>query len=49
MSFGLHHLRLTPAVFWRLSLSEWRALTTPPRGQPLGRTQFEQLMLQHPD
>ncbi len=50
MSLGLSTFRLTPSVFWALSLPEWRALITPPsRGAPLTRDDFEQLMLQHPD
>jgi hypothetical protein len=37
-------------MFWRLSLPEWRALTSPPRhAAPLARAEFEQLMQQHPD
>ncbi|HEV2651991.1 MAG TPA: phage tail assembly chaperone [Rhizomicrobium sp.] len=50
MSLGLATFHLTPQTFWALSLPEWRALVTPPpRAMPLARSEFEQLMLQHPD
>ena len=42
-------LHLTPAIFWSLSLPEWRALTTPPHGPALARADFEALMQSHPD
>jgi uncharacterized phage protein (TIGR02216 family) len=50
MSLGLHHLRLAPDMFWRLSLPEWRALTASARRTaPLARAEFEDLMSRHPD
>lgn len=41
-------LGLTPAVFWRLSLAEWRALVAPPR-DVLSRAGFEALAGRFPD
>jgi uncharacterized phage protein (TIGR02216 family) len=47
---GLGRLRLSPEVFWRLSLPEWRALTTPQRAAaPLARAELERMMSQYPD
>ena len=41
---------LTPDVFWRLSLAEWRMLTEVSLGQsPMGRSEFERLMAAWPD
>ena len=41
---------VTPEAFWRLSLREWRMLTTAVvRAGPLGRAAFEQLVGQWPD
>jgi uncharacterized phage protein (TIGR02216 family) len=41
-------LRLSPDAFWRLSLSEWRALL--PRRRPaLARSDLQQLMQHFPD
>jgi uncharacterized phage protein (TIGR02216 family) len=46
-------MRLTPAVFWALSLPEWRALLEGRFGnagaQPLRRGELEQLMQIFPD
>ncbi|MBO9501099.1 phage tail assembly chaperone [Brevundimonas sp. A19_0] len=43
-------LGLSPSVFWRLSVAEWRALTrTQGQGAPLGRAEFEQLCRAWPD
>ncbi len=45
-------MRLTPSVFWALSLPEWRALLDGRGGgkaKPLGRGELEQLMRMHPD
>jgi uncharacterized phage protein (TIGR02216 family) len=43
-------LRLSPAVFWSLSLPEWRALIAPPLSSaPLARSEFEDLLLRFPD
>jgi len=43
-------LRLSPAVFWSLSLPEWRALATPPRrATPLARAELADLMRRYPD
>lgn len=48
MSLGLKQLRLSPDVFWRLSLPEWRALFD--RASPaLGRSDLEILMKLYPD
>jgi len=38
---------IAPAAFWRLSLREWRALTTPVHGTPLRRAEFLDLLRQH--
>jgi uncharacterized phage protein (TIGR02216 family) len=37
-----------PEAFWRLSLREWRALTTT-QGEALGRAGFEDLARRFPD
>jgi len=42
-------LGVAPAAFWRLSLREWRALTTPVNSQILPRGAFEALAAQFPD
>lgn len=47
-------MRLTPDVFWSMSLAEWRAAVNgfarrSSRAQPLARAEFEQLMKQFPD
>jgi len=42
-------MRLTPAIFWSLSLPEWRAITAPPRSAALTRRDFVQLMQRFPD
>lgn len=43
-------LGLTPEAFWRLSLAEWRALTTPPdQDHGLTRSQFDALSALYPD
>lgn len=48
MSLGLRQLRLSPDVFWRLSLPEWRALLD--SGMPgLTRGALENLMRLYPD
>ena len=39
---------IVPAQFWKLSLREWRALTTP-SGPALPRTQFDLMMKRRPD
>ena len=39
---------IAPAQFWKLSLREWRALTTP-SGPALPRTQFDLMMKRRPD
>lgn len=48
LAAGIGRLRLTPAVFWSLSLPEWRALQ-PPRRAALSRRVFETLMQRYPD
>jgi uncharacterized phage protein (TIGR02216 family) len=40
---------LSPEVFWRLSLREWRMLTETSGGASLGRTAFEILAEGWPD
>jgi uncharacterized phage protein (TIGR02216 family) len=43
-------MKLSPAVFWSLSLAEWRALTAPCAGNaPLVRRELETMMQQYPD
>ena len=37
-----------PEAFWRLSLAEWRALTSAP-GEALSRAAFEDLARRFPD
>lgn len=39
---------IAPAQFWKLSLREWRALTTP-SGPTLPRKQFDLMMKTRPD
>ncbi len=41
---------LTPEGFWRLSLTEWRALTHVPAGpEPMSRPAFDALIAAYPD
>jgi uncharacterized phage protein (TIGR02216 family) len=47
-------VRLTPDVFWAMSLSEWRAAVNgfarrSHRAAPLTRSDFEHLMTLYPD
>jgi uncharacterized phage protein (TIGR02216 family) len=42
-------LRIPPEAFWRLSLAEWRALTTPAALETLSRRRFDALAANHPD
>ena len=42
-------LGLTPAAFWRLSLTEWRALTEPEPPQALNRAELDALARAWPD
>jgi len=42
-------MKLAPAVFWSLSLPEWRAMTAPRRCPGLDRAGFEALMNLFPD
>jgi len=43
-------MRLAPKIFWAMSLAEWRACVTRPRGAaPLARAELEVLMKEHPD
>jgi len=39
---------IVPAQFWKLSLREWRALTTP-SGPALPRKEFDLMMKTRPD
>lgn len=50
MTLGLSRLRLSPDVFWRLSLSEFSAMVRA-FGQPAGvsRRDVEALMTRFPD
>lgn len=44
------HLGITPRSFWRLSLTEWRALVAPLHGgETLSRTAFDALTNRFPD
>lgn len=41
---------VTPEGFWRLSLKEWRMLTTAPgQAAPMGRAEFERMAEAWPD
>lgn len=40
---------IPPATFWRLSLTEWRALTEPERGEILTREALDALAKAYPD
>ena len=40
---------IAPDAFWRLSLAEWLALTTPDAPPALDRATFDVLSGQHPD
>lgn len=40
---------IAPEAFWRLSLAEWRALTSGDAEPALGREALERLMAAHPD
>jgi uncharacterized phage protein (TIGR02216 family) len=40
---------IAPEAFWRLSLTEWRALTWEGEAEVLGRAAFEVLAHAHPD
>jgi hypothetical protein len=45
-------MRLAPAVFWAMSIPEWRAAIAarmPRRAMPLARGEFERMMKDHPD
>lgn len=42
-------LGLPPEAFWRLSLTEWRALTQAPRAPALNRASLEALIARYPD
>jgi len=42
-------LGLSPEVFWRLSLVEWRALTAPPPAPALSRASLFALIDRYPD
>lgn len=38
-----------PAAFWRLSVKEWRALTSRPHSEALQRSELNALMQTYPD
>ena len=40
---------IAPHAFWRLSLSEWRALNGAADSQPLPRSTLEDLQAKYPD
>lgn len=45
-------MRLSPSVFWAMSLKEWRAALAgraPRRTAPLGRGELEKMMKEFPD
>ena len=42
-------LGLPPEAFWRLSLTEWRALTEAPPAPVLNRTALRDLIARYPD
>lgn len=42
-------LGLPPEAFWRLSLKEWRALTTAPAAPVLSRAGLTDLIARYPD
>ena len=42
-------LAIPPAQFWRLSLCEWRALTSPLQTSSLPRVAFDALAQRFPD
>lgn len=42
-------LGVAPAAFWRLSLSEWRALVAPAPHNTLPRNAFDAMAAQFPD
>lgn len=57
MRFGLGHLRLAPAVLWRMTLIEYDAAVrgyleakgVKPGSGPMRRTRLEELMALYPD
>ncbi len=49
MSLGFGHLRLTPDVFWSMTLREFRAALMPYTADPMNRAAFDRLAAQHPD
>jgi uncharacterized phage protein (TIGR02216 family) len=42
-------LNLAPTAFWRLSMREWRALTSPLLSAQLDRAAFDALAARFPD
>ncbi|MDR7232391.1 putative phage protein (TIGR02216 family) [Caulobacter sp. BE264] len=42
-------LGLPPEAFWRLSLTEWRALTEAPPAPSLNRATLQDLIARYPD
>jgi len=45
-------MRLSPEIFWAMSIAEWRAAVAgrmPRRSAPLARGEFERMMKDHPD
>ena len=49
MALGLGRLRLSPDVFWRLSIAEWRAITGDNVEPPMTQADLNQLMTEYPD
>lgn len=51
MTFGFGHLRLSPDVFWRMTLAEFAAAARPlaPRRESMDRVAFSALRSRYPD
>lgn len=49
LRLAAERLRIAPEAFWRLSLAEWRALTSDDSPPALGRAAFDDLFARHPD
>ncbi|MFA7262016.1 MAG: phage tail assembly chaperone [Caulobacter sp.] len=49
LRLAAERLRIAPEAFWRLSLAEWRALTSEDRPPALDRAGFDALLRHYPD
>ncbi|HEX4295215.1 MAG TPA: phage tail assembly chaperone [Rhizomicrobium sp.] len=52
LELGIGAMRLAPAIFWAMSIPEWRAAVAARgarRAAPLARGEFERMMKEHPD